>query len=163
MKKISVMANVMGDEENFNEVLYSIQSLNVASNFNQTDHTSSINYLTSELCSEVDHDRPKFDSIQAESVLQGGHPPVASNHLMSAKICDENTNERLDQPSMNFNGRENHRESKEMTQIKVNVGIDEDLRMILEMDPSLMDEGVEASSVNNVVECPKVIKLPPRV
>lgn len=49
-----------------------------------------------------------------------------------------------------------------MTQIKVNVGIDEDLRMILEMDPSLMDDGVGASSVN-VVECPKVIKLPPKM
>lgn len=141
------MATTMGDDENFNEVLYSIQSLNVASNLNQNN---------------VDH--ISIDRLQSLQ-FEGGQTPLASSHMMMAKNCDERNGEKHTSSSpMNFNGRAKHsRESNEMTQIKINVGIDEDLRMILEMDPSLMDEGVEASSVNNVVECPKVIKLPPKV
>lgn len=60
----------------------------------------------------------------------------------------------------------NHRtqNEKELTQIQVNVGIDEDLKMILEMDPSLMDvtleKAVEQSS--HVVDCPKILGLPPK-
>lgn len=56
---------------------------------------------------------------------------------------------------------------KEYTQIKINVGIDEDLKMILEMDPSLMDDGssmekaVEPSS--QVADAPKVMGLPPKM
>lgn len=56
---------------------------------------------------------------------------------------------------------------KEYTQIKVNVGIDEDLKMILEMDPSLMDgsgsleKAVEPSSL--VADTPKVMGLPPKM
>lgn len=42
-----------------------------------------------------------------------------------------------------------------MTSIKVTVGIDEDLKMILEMDPSIVDLGGTA------VEEPKIIGLPP--
>lgn len=42
-----------------------------------------------------------------------------------------------------------------MTSIKVTVGIDEDLKMILEMDPSIVDLG------GTTVEEPKIIGLPP--
>lgn len=53
----------------------------------------------------------------------------------------------------------------ELTQIQVNVGIDEDLKMILEMDPSLMDDtldkAVEPSTT--VVEGPKILGLPPKM
>lgn len=53
---------------------------------------------------------------------------------------------------------------KEFTQIQVNVGIDEDLKMILEMDPSLMDVTLEKSveQSSRVVECPKILGLPPK-
>lgn len=70
-------------------------------------------------------------------------------------------------PSPNYekassSGRPNE---KELKQIKVNVGIDEELKFILEMDPSLMDEtldkAVEPSS--SVVDCPKITGLPPKM
>lgn len=46
-------------------------------------------------------------------------------------------------------------DEKEMTNIKVTVGIDEDLKMILEMDPSIMDLG------DGNLDQPKVLGLPP--
>lgn len=71
-------------------------------------------------------------------------------------------------PSPNYENtseaRRQNQNDKEFTQIQVNVGIDEDLKMILEMDPSLMDvtleKAVEQSS--RVVECPKILGLPPK-
>lgn len=44
------MASVLRDEENFNEVLFSIQSLNVASNFNQNDYPQRTNNFISKFC-----------------------------------------------------------------------------------------------------------------
>lgn len=57
------------------------------------------------------------------------------------------------------------RRDKELTQIKVNVGIDEDLKMILEMDPSLMDEGLEKAvePSSHIVDGPKILGLPPKM
>lgn len=56
---------------------------------------------------------------------------------------------------------------KEYTQIKVNVGIDEDLKMILEMDPSLMDGagsmGKAVEPASQVADAPKVMGLPPKM
>ena len=55
----------------------------------------------------------------------------------------------------------------EVTQIQVNVGIDEDLKMILEMDPSLMDEaGIEKAvePMAHVVDVPsRILGLPPKM
>ena len=58
-----------------------------------------------------------------------------------------------------------NRKDKELTQIKVNVGIDEDLKMILEMDPSLMDESLEkvVESSSHVVDGAKILGLPPKM
>lgn len=58
------------------------------------------------------------------------------------------------------------RQEKKLTQIKVNVGIDEDLKMILEMDPSLIDETEIEKAVDrtsHVVDCPKILGLPPKM
>jgi hypothetical protein len=46
----------------------------------------------------------------------------------------------------------------------VNVGIDEDLKMILEMDPSLMDGSLERAvePSSHVVDGAKVLGLPPK-
>lgn len=52
-----------------------------------------------------------------------------------------------------------HKSEKEFTQIQVNVGIDEDLKMILEMDPSLMDE----TDVEKAVDGQKILGLPPKM
>lgn len=62
--------------------------------------------------------------------------------------------------------RERSKGGKELTQIQVNVGIDEDLKMILEMDPSLMDETVIEKAVEptaHVVDGPKILGLPPKM
>jgi hypothetical protein len=50
------------------------------------------------------------------------------------------------------------------TQIKVNVGIDEDLKMILDMDPSLIDGGILEKAVEPVThKDTKVAGLPPKM
>lgn len=46
-------------------------------------------------------------------------------------------------------GRRRHR-AKGLKEVKVNVGIDEDLKMILEMDPSLIDEDMEKAASEHV-------------
>lgn len=55
----------------------------------------------------------------------------------------------IDEQTIGFN------DEKEMKNIKVTVGIDEDLKMILEMDPSIMDLG------DGNLDQPKVLGLPP--
>lgn len=52
---------------------------------------------------------------------------------------------------------------KELTQIQVNVGIDEDLKMILEMDPTLMDGMDMAMEPSSIADCPKILGLPPKM
>jgi hypothetical protein len=49
--------------------------------------------------------------------------------------------------------------TEQLKQIKINVGIDEDLKMILEMDPSIVDDGLDACA--HIVEGPKITGLPP--
>lgn len=69
----------------------------------------------------------------------------------------ETTNTFLNLPPKNQPISENcsFDDDKEMTNIKVTVGIDEDLKMILEMDPSIMDLG------DGNVDQPMVLGLPP--
>lgn len=84
-------------------------------------------------------------------------------------LPSESRDQRLPSPSSENTSKSDsttrqNQKDKEFTQIQVNVGIDEDLKMILEMDPSLMDvtleKAVEQSS--RVVECPKILGLPPK-
>lgn len=83
-------------------------------------------------------------------------------NLLSSATCERHlqTSPSYDNTSLVVT----HQREKEFTQIQVNVGIDEDLKMILEMDPSLMDvtieKAVEPSS--QVVDCPKILGLPPK-
>lgn len=84
-----------------------------------------------------------------------------SGSLLTNDVDDH----QLPSPNENASADYRHQSEKELTQIQVNVGIDEDLKMILEMDPSLMDEtldkAVEPSTT--VVECPKILGLPPKM
>lgn len=87
-----------------------------------------------------------------------------NENLLSSATC-----ERHQQTSPSYDNsllavtHQNQRE-KEYTQIQVNVGIDEDLKMILEMDPSLMDVTIEKAVEHSsqVVDCPKILGLPPK-
>lgn len=63
--------------------------------------------------------------------------------------------EYLNLPPKTNDDELNFIDEKEMTNIKVTVGIDEDLKMILEMDPSIMDLG------DGNLDQPKVLGLPP--
>lgn len=87
-------------------------------------------------------------------------------NLLSSGACDrhEQTSPIYDNTSAASAFSRQTQKDKEFTQIQVNVGIDEDLKMILEMDPSLMDgtleKAVETSS--RVVDCPKILGLPPK-
>jgi hypothetical protein len=77
---------------------------------------------------------------------------------------EEEARGQSEPPPHQSNRRKRHNES-ELTQIQVNVGIDEDLKMILEMDPSLMDgESIEKAVEprSHVVDGPKVLGLPPK-
>lgn len=79
--------------------------------------------------------------------------------LMQSEAC----NHQL--PSYDNAAAGGYQNEKEVKQIKVNVGIDEDLKMILEMDPSLMDENLDKAveAASRIVECPKVAGLPPKM
>lgn len=55
------------------------------------------------------------------------------------------------------------RNADKLTQIQVNVGIDEDLKMILEMDPSLMEAMEKAVEPSSIVDSPKILGLPPKM
>lgn len=86
--------------------------------------------------------------------------------VLSSDACahNEQTSPIYDSGSTSLSVEQPSQKEKEFTQIQVNVGIDEDLKMILEMDPSLMDvtleKAVEASA--HVVDCPKILGLPPK-
>lgn len=106
-------------------------------------------------------------------------PSLASVNVKSEDDDNLHSNFACDQqlPSPNYQNlsssssaaapRSRHsRSDKEFTQIQVNVGIDEDLKMILEMDPSLMDgtdieKAVETAA--HVVDSPKILGLPPKM
>lgn len=100
--------------------------------------------------------------------------PSLASCINMANNTDDNgnmlTNDTCDHqlPSPSFGGASTGRRGQrknELTQIQVNVGIDEDLKMILEMDPSLMDESLDkaAQPSTTVVECPKILGLPPKM
>lgn len=85
-----------------------------------------------------------------------------TGNMMTNDACDH----QLPSPNYESASSSRRRQNKnELTQIQVNVGIDEDLKMILEMDPSLMDETLDKADAasTTVVECPKILGLPPKM
>lgn len=63
-----------------------------------------------------------------------------------------------------FNNTEsNVNKTNHMRNLRVHLGIDEDLKMILEMDPSIIDLGIQnVQEYNTNLTYPKVIGLPPK-
>lgn len=91
---------------------------------------------------------------------------MANNNDEDNCNLESNTGEQSFENAPEAFASRQRRHDKKLTQIKVNVGIDEDLKMILEMDPSLVDgtemeKAVETSS--HVVDCPKILGLPPKM
>jgi hypothetical protein len=180
---------MMQSEDGFRDVLNSIQSLNVASKTSEDEQlsktTTNIRYSDSGFSStggsDVNGDNIFFYEDSCPSLsscldITNNFNIHDNDKTITASSSSCYNNDRR-MPSPNFHQqqhlqdqeqqqRSNNNFDQEMTQIKVNVGIDEDLKMILEMDPSLMDETLdkafEPSSVN-VVDCPKVIGLPPKM
>lgn len=74
---------------------------------------------------------------------------------ISDSASDKNTNDDNNNNDNNFN----------LSNIKVTVGIDEDLQMILEMDPSIVDLGVDVIGCTPATispsHTPKAYGLPP--
>lgn len=87
-------------------------------------------------------------------------------NLLSSAACDhhQQTSPAYDNTAAASSVTHQGQKEKEFTQIQVNVGIDEDLKMILEMDPSLMDVSLEKAvdPSSRVVDCPKILGLPPK-
>lgn len=159
----------MQSEEGFREVLSSIQSLNVASKNGDDEQSANVRYSDSGFSSTGGGD------VNGDSIFfyEDSCPSLSScldisNNTNNLNIDNGKTEEECDHrlPSQNYQNSNNNHMDQEMTQIKVNVGIDEDLKMILEMDPSLMDETIDKAfepSSFNVVDCPKVLGLPPKM
>lgn len=162
----------MQSDDVFCDMINSIQFLNMSKM--PADEGMSVNFGDSGFNSgaEMNADNIFFyeDSCPSlQSVSVKTEPDDAA--LASNFACDHQL------PSPSFAGatsasadsRVRHRakREKEYTQIQVNVGIDEDLKMILEMDPSLMDDtgsmekAVEPAS--QVADAPKVTGLPPKM
>lgn len=82
---------------------------------------------------------------------------MSPNDQQQLQRAPDSTNTFLNLPPKNQTISENcsFDDDKEMTNIKVTVGIDEDLKMILEMDPSIMDLG------DGNIDQPMVLGLPP--
>jgi hypothetical protein len=156
---------MMQSEDGFRDVLNSIQSLNVASKNGDDEQSANIRYSDSGFSSTGGSDMIGdniffYDEDSCPSLSSCLNISNNSNNVFNVDDMKTQT-ERVE-----IQQNRNSCVDQEMTQIKVNVGIDEDLKMILEMDPSLMDETLdkafEPSSVN-VVDCPKVLGLPPKV
>lgn len=93
------------------------------------------------------------------------------NDLNGSSINPDNNNNNLkrknklttDENEMDFSDEENIN----LSNIKVTVGIDEDLQMILEMDPSIVDLGIDAndcgptSSIASPLATPKMNRWSP--
>jgi hypothetical protein len=156
---------MMQSDEVFCDMVNSIQFLNMSKS--GADEGAHVNYSDSGFNSgaEMNADNIFFyeDSCPAlASCINMANNTNSCGNLLTNDTCDHQL------PSLNYENAPTTRRSrndKELTQIQVNVGIDEDLKMILEMDPSLMDEtldkAVEPSTT--VVEGPKILGLPPKM
>jgi hypothetical protein len=154
----------MQSDDTFCEMINSIQFLNMSkagshegmhANFNDSGFNSG---------AEMNTDNIFFyeDSCPSLSSINMVNNDEAGNMMTSKETCDHQL------PSPGYEGASSSRRSEnknELTQIQINVGIDEDLKMILEMDPSLMDETLDKAvePLTTVVECPKILGLPPKM
>lgn len=160
---------IMQSDDVFCDMINSIQFLNMSKA--KTDDGANVNFGDSGFNSgaEMNSDNIFFYEDSCPSLQSCLDMKTTSDEQSSNMDPRINRDHQL--PSPNYEQSSavapiNHRNQheKELTQIQVNVGIDEDLKMILEMDPSLMDvtleKAVEPSS--HVVDCPKILGLPPK-
>lgn len=155
----------MQSDDVFCKMINSIQFLNMSKS--GADDAANLNYSDSGFNSgaEMNPDNIFFyeDSCPSlASCINMSNNNDDGGNLMSNDTRDHQL------PSPNYENAPTSRRSqseKELTQIQVNVGIDEDLKMILEMDPSLMDESLDKAvePSTTVVECPKIMGLPPKM
>lgn len=155
----------MQSDDVFCDMINSIQFLNMSKS--ASEEVTHVNYGDSGFNSgaEMNADNIFFyeDSCPSlASCINIANNTDDNGNMMTNDTCDH----QLPSPSFSSAPASRRGQGKnELTQIQVNVGIDEDLKMILEMDPSLMDEtldkAVEPSTT--VVECPKILGLPPKM
>lgn len=165
----------MQSDDVFCDMLNSINFLNMSKT--ATEDGTGMNYGDSGFNSgaEMNTDNiffyedscPSITSVNIKAEDQDGnlHSNFACDHeLPSPNYVNLSSAVPLSSTSSSSSGRHSKRE-KEFTQIQVNVGIDEDLKMILEMDPSLMDGTIEKAveSSSHVVDGPKILGLPPKM
>jgi hypothetical protein len=153
---------MMQNDDVFCDMINSIQFLNMSKA--GAGEGAHVNYSDSGFNSggEMNSDNIFFYEDSCPSLTSCVNMDDNNNHgnLMTANAGDH----QLPTPNYESRPRRNQKE-KELTQIQVNVGIDEDLKMILEMDPSLMDESLDntVEPAATVVECPKILGLPPKM
>jgi hypothetical protein len=157
----------MQSDDVFCDMINSIQFLNMSKA--GADDGAHVNYGDSGFNSgaEMNSDNIFFYEDSCPSLasclnMNNNNDHDDGGNLMTSDACDHQL------PSPNYENASTNRRSqneKELTQIQVNVGIDEDLKMILEMDPSLMDESLDKAvePSTTVVECPKILGLPPKM
>jgi hypothetical protein len=156
---------MMQSDDVFCDMINSIQFLNMSKS--ASEEGSHVNYGDSGFNSgaEMNADNIFFyeDSCPSlASCINMANNTDDNGNMMINDTCDH----QLPSPSFNSASAGRRGQGKnELTQIQVNVGIDEDLKMILEMDPSLMDETLDKSvePSTTVVECPKILGLPPKM
>lgn len=163
----------MQSDDVFCDMINSIQFLNMSKS--TADDGAHINYGDSGFNSgaEMNSDNIFFYEDSCPSLTScinmSNNAATDDDHddggnFMQHRTCDQQI------PSPNYENASSsagsiNQSEKELKQIKVNVGIDEDLKMILEMDPSLMDETLDKAveTPSSVVECSKDIGLPPKM
>lgn len=154
----------MQSDDVFCDMINSIQFLNMSKS--GSDEGAHVNYGDSGFNSgaEMNADNIFFyeDSCPSLTSCIG----MANNDDATNMVTNDARDHQL--PSPNYQSASTSRRSQnknELTQIQVNVGIDEDLKMILEMDPSLMDDSLDKAvePSTTVVECPKILGLPPKM
>lgn len=93
--------------------------------------------------------------------------PPSSHKLNGFVAQTQSTHETNDTTEMETSTNNSEDDNFNFSNIKVTVGIDEDLQMILEMDPSIVDLGVDVIGCTPAVitqsPCitPKTFGLPP--
>lgn len=155
----------MQNEDIFGDMINSIQFLKMSKP--GSDEGAHANFGDSGFNSgaEMNTDNIFFyeDSCPSlQSCLNMANETEGAGNMMANNTFDHQL------PPSNYEKPPSSRRSQsknELTQIQVNVGIDEDLKMILEMDPSLMDESLDKAvePSTTVVECPKILGLPPKM
>lgn len=129
---------------------------------NHNNHLND-NMITSSNSMKDDYDNNSEYTNQIFHELQPRSAPECfsfyQDELIPTNWCSNNNNQnQLEKIDNNNETNElNNNDLKEpIASVKVTVGIDEDLRMILDMDPSIVDLGETP-----IAEEPKVLGLPP--